>query len=161
MSVSDYSDFPIHQANSNLYMLEIASGLCRKMSISSERNDSWHGFSSNGRWVVFSSKRMNGRYSHPYFSYFNDSGAASKPFVLPQKDPSFYDSYIMAYNIPELIIKPIQITQEQFSESIINYTKSSPNIQAITGATPGVAPPDAASHPKQTPQSPLETPIYQ
>ena len=151
MSVSDYSDFPIHQANCNLYMLEIASGLCRKMSISSERNDSWHGFSSNGRWVVFSSKRMNGRYSHPYFSYFNDSGAASKPFVLPQKDPSFYDSYIMAYNIPELIIKPIQTTQEQFSGSIINYTKSSPNIQAITGATPGVAPPGATSGPKQTP----------
>lgn len=161
MSVSDYSDFPIHQANSNLYMLEVASGLCSKMPISSERNDSWHGFSSNGRWVVFNSKRMNGRYSRLYFSYFDGSGAASKPFVLPQKYPSFYDSYTMTYNIPELIIKPIKTTQGQFSESIINYTKSSAEIQAITGATPEVARPATTSQPDKTPQLSPDAPMYQ
>ena len=38
----------------------------------------------------------------------------SKPFILPQKDPLFYDTYLWNYNIPEFIngkvdLKPNQI----------------------------------------------------
>ena len=67
----------------------------------------------------------------------------------------------MTYNIPELIIKPIKTTQGQFSESIINYTKSSAEIQAITGATPGVARPATTSQPDKTPQLLPDAPMYQ
>ena len=137
VSVSEYSDFPIHQAKSDLYLLEVETGQCSKLPINSDRNESWHGFSSKGRWIVFSSKRMDGRFSKPHFSYFDKSGRASKPFVMPQKDPTYYDSLTLAYNIPELIIKPIEISQKRLAGAIIAY-KNVPGANAITGATPGV-----------------------
>ena len=43
------------------------------------------------------------QYTRPFFSYFNQNGKASKPFVLTQKEPEFYDSFLKNYNIPELI----------------------------------------------------------
>lgn len=137
ISVSEYSDFPIHQAKSDLYLLEVETGQCSKLPISSDRNESWHGFSSNGRWIVFNSKRMDGRFARPHFSYFDKTGRAYKPFVMPQKDPTYYDSLTLAYNIPELLIKPIEVSQKQLAESIIAY-KNAPDASAITGATPGV-----------------------
>ena len=137
ISVSEYSDFPIHQAKSDLYLLEVETGQCSKLPISSDRNESWHGFSSNGRWIVFNSKRMDGRFARPHFSYFDKTGRAYKPFVMPQKDPTYYDSLTLAYNIPELLIKPIEVSQKQLAESIIAY-KNAPGASAITGATPGV-----------------------
>jgi Tol biopolymer transport system component len=150
LSVSDYSDFPIHMVKSDLYLLESATGECRKMSISSDRNDSWHGFSSNGRWIVFNSKRMDGRFSRPFFSYFDKSGRAHKPFVMPQMDPTFYRSLTRVYNVPELIIKPIDISQRNFASSIIGYKKTTSEAKAITGATPGMQLPSSSEDVQQT-----------
>jgi len=152
LSVSEYSDFPIHQSKCDLFLFDTQSGSYSKLPISSDRNDSWHGFSSNGRWIVFNSKRIDGRYSRPFFSYFDTDGNAHKPFVMPQRDPSFYDSLTLAYNMPELIKSPIKITQKQFSRSIVSY-KNTTAASAVTGATPGVAPPESTAHDSQSPWS--------
>ena len=82
------------------------------MDINSTQTDSYHCWSSSGRWFVFSSKRMDGLYTRPYFCYFDKTGKASKPFVLPQKDPEFYYSFLKNYNIPQLItgaVEPLPI----------------------------------------------------
>ncbi|MBN1515605.1 PD40 domain-containing protein [Candidatus Sumerlaeota bacterium] len=122
-NVSPYSDFPIHQAQCDLYLMDMESGEHRKLSISSKRPDTWHSWSSNGRWIAFNSKRLDGRFSRPFFSYVDANGVAHKPFLLPQQNPAYYDSLAWAYNIPELIKAPIPVTGSQLSEAIISYGK--------------------------------------
>ncbi|MBN1854418.1 MAG: PD40 domain-containing protein [Pirellulales bacterium] len=123
-NVSPYSDFPIHQAKCDLYLMEMENGEYRKLSISSERADTWHSWSRNGRWIVFNSKRLDGRFSRPFFSYVDAGGVAHKPFVLPQQDPEYYDTLVWTYNIPELIKEPIQIEAAQLSKAIVSYQKT-------------------------------------
>ena len=43
------------------------------------------------------------------FAHFNaTTGRFDKPFVLPQKSPSFYDTFMKTYNLPELIKAPVR-----------------------------------------------------
>ena len=69
----------------------------------SDESDSYHSWSSNSRWVVISSKRRDGLVALPYFSHIDKNGNATKPFLLPQKNPNFYDVWIQSFNIPELV----------------------------------------------------------
>jgi len=41
-------------------------------------------------------------YGKPYFSHLDAEGRATKPFVLPQKSPRFYDNTFKSFNIPDL-----------------------------------------------------------
>jgi len=141
-NVSEYSVFPIHQAKCDLYLMDMQAGQYRRLDISSARCDAWHSWSSNGRWLVFSSKRMDGRFARPFISFIDAAGKASKPFVLPQKDPAFYDSLVYVYNMPELLTGPVSVSAKQLSRAIRGY-KQTAAADVITGATPGAekAPP--------------------
>jgi hypothetical protein len=102
-----YGNFPIHAPESDLFLMDLASRTYRRLAINSDRTESYHCWSKNGRWIVFSSKRDSSSCAHPYISYFDESAAAHKPFVLPQKDPDFYGSFFKTYNVPELVSKPL------------------------------------------------------
>jgi len=65
--------------------------------------ESYHSWSSNSRWIIFSSRRIDGLYTRPYFAYIDEEGNASKPFLLPQKDTDYYHRFMKSYNIPEFI----------------------------------------------------------
>ena len=104
--MSDYGYFSIHNPASDLYMMDLKTGTYRLLGCSSDRVDSHHSWSHNGRWFVFSSKCGNGLCAWPYFAYFDSAGIVGKPFVLPQKDPSFYDTFLKSYNVPELVKAP-------------------------------------------------------
>lgn len=104
-TVFDYGNFPVWHAEARLYMLDlITSKIDTLPEVNNNENysNSHHSWSSNNRWFVFASKRDNGMYGKPYFSFFDEKGFAHKPFVLPQKDPEFYDFFNKSYNIPEL-----------------------------------------------------------
>ena len=75
--------------------------------INSEKSDTYHSWSHTGRWFVFASKRDDGLYGKPYFCYVDRQGKAHKPFVLPQKEPTFYDDCLKSFNIPELSRGPV------------------------------------------------------
>ncbi|MBN1516395.1 PD40 domain-containing protein [Candidatus Sumerlaeota bacterium] len=122
-NVVEYSDFPVDKVNCDLHMLDIETGAHRRLSISSERNDSWHSWSSNSRWIAFSSRRIDGRFSRPFFSYVDAIGEAHKPFVLPQKDPEYYDTLLWVLQVPELIKSPIPVKEKQFTSAIVSYKK--------------------------------------
>ncbi len=116
--MSDYGPFPPYQASSDLYLMDLKSGKYRRLECNSEQCESWHCWSSNSRWIVFSSKRDNGLLARNYFSYMDAEGRAHKPFVLPQKDPAFYDTWLKTYNVPELISGAITISQEELLRAI-------------------------------------------
>ena len=69
----------------------------------SEDAESYHAWSSNGRWIVFSSRRIDGWHARLFFAYFDESGKIHKPFLLPQKNPKEDIRFLKAYNIPEFI----------------------------------------------------------
>jgi hypothetical protein len=67
---------------------------------------------------VFSSKRDNGLLARPYFSYIDAEGHDHKPFVLPQKNPAFYLTWLKTYNVPELITGAVTVPQEELARVI-------------------------------------------
>jgi hypothetical protein len=116
--MQNYGAYPHSQASSDLYLMDIATRRYRKLPINSEYNESWHSWSKNGRWVLFSSKRGGGIFTRLYFSYIDSTGTARKPFLLPQRDPAFYDSFIKCYNVPEFAVAPVRFSERQLLKAI-------------------------------------------
>jgi hypothetical protein len=114
----DYGCFPIYQPSSDLYMMDLTTGEYSKPDINSEKCESWHSWSSNGRWIAFSSKRRDGLFTRSYLSYVDETGKAHRPFILPQKDPEFYDSYLKTYSVPELVVEPLRPRQRHLAEAV-------------------------------------------
>ena len=118
--LAKYGSFPIYQPNSDLFVLDLGTRQCERLSINSDQADSWHCWSANGRWIVFSSKRLDGLFARPFFSYADHHGHFSKPFVLPQEDPSFYESYLKTFNVPELVLGPIQVKESALAQALFH-----------------------------------------
>jgi len=134
-AMCDYSCFPIYRPSSDLYIMDLETNSYQKLdAVSSPYSESWHSWSSNSRWLAFSSKRMGGFFTRTYFTYINEDGKASKPFVLPQKDPTYYDSLIQTYSVPELIKQPVAVSARRFSKTACS-TRDAANLP-VTCATP-------------------------
>ncbi len=107
-TIADYGTFPIWHPETDLRMLDLQTGCIDPMdAVNSGKSDTYHSWSSNGRWLCFASKRDDGLYGKPYFSHIDRQGKAHKPFVLPQKSPEFYDLNLKSFNLPELIHGPL------------------------------------------------------
>jgi Tol biopolymer transport system component len=116
----DYGSFPILQPHSDLYLMDLRAGgfPYRRLAESPESpRDSWHSWSSNSRWLVFSRKRDYGLFARPYLRYVDANGIPGKPFVIPQSDPTFYDSYPTTYNAPELVTGPVKMPPEELARA--------------------------------------------
>ena len=101
---SAYGTFPIWHREADLYLMDMATGAVRPADeLNSDEADSYHSWSSNGRWVLFSSRRIDGRYTRLYLAHFDGEGHFSKPFLLPQKDPSHNVLRLKSYNVPEFV----------------------------------------------------------
>lgn len=118
-----YGNFSIYQPSSDLYMMDLQTGKYRRLDINSDKCESWHCWSSNGKWIVFSSKRRDGLLAKPYFSYVEDTGKARKPFLLPQADPKFYDSFVKTYNVPQFATGPVPVSQRQLAKALHSAEK--------------------------------------
>jgi hypothetical protein len=131
-----YSGFPAFQISSDFYMMDLSTGRYKKLdAANSDRAESWHSWSSNCRWITFSSKRRGGPFTDIYFSYIDAEGNASKAFILPQEDPEHYDSLVKIYNLPELITGPVEVSSWKLAKTIRSSSKIKTTIP-ITGATP-------------------------
>jgi len=100
-TVADYGCFPIWHKEADLISVDLSTLKTIQLQLNSDFADSYHSWSSNSRWIVFSSKRDDGRTARPYFSYINENGESGKPFILPQKDPEYYNRFEKSFNIPE------------------------------------------------------------
>lgn len=108
-SMSDYGYFSIFHEESDLYSVDLETGGYKKLELNSKSAESYSAWSSNGRWLVFSSKRMDNVFSRTYIAYFDEKGIAHTPFVLPQKDPEMYYRLLANYNLPKLVTGKIDI----------------------------------------------------
>jgi hypothetical protein len=139
--------YPHSQVSSDLYLMDLETRQYKKLPINSEYNESWHSWSHNGRWILFSSKRGSGIFTHLFICYIDSLGNAHKPFILPQSDPEFYDSFTKCYNVAEFSIKPVQFTERQ----LLNAIKTKYKTTILAGSAQQTANPSSnAWH--ETPQ---------
>ena len=129
-----YGCFPIYQTTSDLYMMNLATGDYAKLDVNSEFSESWHSWSSNSRWIAFSSKRRGGYFTRCYLSFVDEAGRAHKPFILPQRDPEFYDSFVKTVSVPELITGPVPLSGRAVTRAA--RSGSVVAVDGFTGASP-------------------------
>lgn len=100
--------------DSELYIIPAEGGEARRLRANTPRMNSWHSFSSNGRWLVFSSK-ANTPYTQLFLTHIDDQGRSTPPVVLDR----FTGTYGAA-NIPEFVPLPadaIAEIREQFLDA--------------------------------------------
>jgi hypothetical protein len=119
-TLHDYGTFPIWHKEADLYILNLHTGESKKMDLNSDYTESYHSWSSNGKWLVFSSKRTDGRSTRPFFAYFDSWDSTGKPFILPQKDPTRYNLMLESFNIPEFVKGRIKVTPRDFAAAAKN-----------------------------------------
>jgi hypothetical protein len=112
--------------------MDLTTGNYWKLGCNSSESESWHAWSSNSRWIAFSSKRADGVFTRIYLCHIDKSGKSGKPFVLPQEDPDFYGSFMKTYSVPELLIGPVSAGPEEINQAV----RSMPEVDAATSATP-------------------------
>jgi hypothetical protein len=134
VNIVDYGDFPIDKPSSDLALIDSETGAFTRLSISSHWAEGWHGWSSNGRWIVFTSKNTNGKYARPWFTFVDSMGAVHAPFMLPQKKPFRDLTSLAAYLVPELVKSPLPFSPRTFRKALEGYAKK-PASDAVTEAT--------------------------
>ncbi len=105
----NYGCFPVYQPTSDLYLMDLATGTYTKCPINSEFSESWHSWSSNSRWIAFSSKCLGGTFTRCFLSFVDEAGQTHKPFIVPREDPEFYDSFLKTVSVPELVTAAVPI----------------------------------------------------
>ena len=120
-TLSGYGNFSIWHKDADLYMVDLSTGKHEPLdALNSMDVESYHSWSSNSRWVVISSRRIDGLYTHPYIAHISTEGKASKPFLLPQKDTAFYYRFFKSYNIPEFITGKVKDRKREFAAKAKN-----------------------------------------
>ncbi len=115
-----FGNFSIWHKEADLYMIDLTNGRAYPLDeANSEDVDSYHSWSRNGRWLVFSSRRVDGLYTRLFFTYIDADGKAYKPFMLPQKNPKkYYNDLLFSYNIPEFVTDKVKIDRHAVAKEM-------------------------------------------
>jgi hypothetical protein len=138
--MSDHGYFTIYHSGTDLYLMDLNTREYHKMAMNSDFTESYHSWSGTNRWFVFASKRIDGLYTRPFFCYINENGEVAKPFVMPQKEPIFYNTFLKNYNIPELISgkvtqSPLKLRNLAYTDPLKANFDTTVDVDALSGAT--------------------------
>lgn len=113
-TIADYGTFPVWHREADLQMLDIRTMELKDISVwnDADEADSYHSWSSNGRWVVYGSRRLDGRYTRLFIAHMDEYGCPHKPFLMPQKDPRYNVWRLRSFNVPELVKGEVTLPQE-------------------------------------------------
>ena len=115
-----YGQFPIWHTDAEIRMIDLTNGESVDMAaLNSPDTESYHSWSSQSDWVVFSTRRDNGWYTLPYICHIGEDGRPDKPFLLPQEDTDAYDFLLYSYNIPELVKGAVEVSPYEIQEVAI------------------------------------------
>ena len=127
-TMGEWGCFHIWHHDADLWMMELGDSTSLMnlegkdkeawplVEANSDDTESYHSWSSNGRWVVFSSRRYDGVFTRPFFVHIDNDGHASKPFELPMEDPDCHRQLLQSYNVPELMRGPVTLTPQQAAD---------------------------------------------
>lgn len=108
-SEADFGCFPIDHKEADLYLLDLSNGTAHPLDeANSDYAESFHNWSADSRWILFSSRRTDGLYSLLYICHIDEDGNASKPFLLPQKSPrDYYENSLYSFNCPDFTSRKV------------------------------------------------------
>ena len=119
-TLSGYGNFSIWHQDADLYLANLQDGTIAPLKEANSDNvESYHSWSSNSRWLVFSSRRIDGLYTHPYLIHMDADGKAGKPFILPQEEAAFYSNFMQSFNIPEFVKGPVEYSTHDIAETTL------------------------------------------
>ena len=135
-TLGNYGVFHIWHHEADLYLMDLQDGSVRAMDeINSNDTESYHSWSSNGRWVIFSSRRNDAGYTRPFIAHVDANGRGSKPFELPQADADYHRQFMKSYNIPEFMRGPVEVTPQEFAR-VLKDSDGEP-VKYVSGLRPG------------------------
>jgi hypothetical protein len=116
-TLGNYGCFHIWHRDADLWLMDLQSGVAQPLkTVNSDNTESYHSWSSNGRWLVFSSRRDDGGFTRPFIAHIDSEGKATKPFELPQQDPDRHRQMLWSYNIPEFMKGPVKTSPQTFAK---------------------------------------------
>ena len=89
--------FMLLQRDSRLHIIPAEGGASRLLNCNMDRMNSWHSWSPNSKWLIFTSK-ANSAYTQLFLTHIDENGGSSPPIVLSQ-----FTSPDRAANIPEFV----------------------------------------------------------
>lgn len=113
-------NFMLLQRDSKLFIMPAEGGTPRLMKCNTEEMNSWHSWSPNSRWLVFSSKNR-GPYTQLYITHIDENGNDSPPVLL---ENLVFDK--RAANIPEFFpdkVPDLKNMTDRFSKNAMYYNR--------------------------------------
>jgi tetratricopeptide (TPR) repeat protein len=107
------SNYMLLQPDSALYIIPAEGGEARRLKCNTSRMNSWHSWSPNSHWLVFSSK-ANSPYTQLFLTHIDERGESSPPVVLAN-----FTAPDRAANIPEFVNAPAGAI-EKINEKFLN-----------------------------------------
>lgn len=122
VTLQEYGNFSIWHKDADLWIMNMSTGKLHPLdAANSEDVDSYHSWSGNSRWLVFSSRRIDGLYTRPFICHIDENGQASKPFLLPQRNPlEYYADQMVSYNLPELMDSKVSVSRHKIASTLRN-----------------------------------------
>jgi len=118
-TLGKYGVFHIWHKDADLYLMNLTTQEVRPMKeLNSPQVESYHSWSSNCRWVIFSSRRDDGNFTRPFIAHIDKNGHATKPFELPSRHPEYHRELLRSYNIPEFMKGPVTIRPQDFAKVV-------------------------------------------
>ncbi|MCQ2388639.1 MAG: hypothetical protein MJ138_02885 [Kiritimatiellae bacterium] len=137
-TVGPYGNFHVWHRDADLWLLDLAERKMRRLTeLNSPKSESYHTFSSDGRWMVFSSRREDGTFTRPYFAHFDaEKGRFTKPFLLPAENPDDHFRRMLSYNVPEFSNGPVKKSAREMRKLV---ARDAVPAQCVDGGSwPGV-----------------------
>ena len=121
-TLCDYGCFPIWHPEADLWMIDLENGTTYPLDeANSPDAESFHNWSMNSRWIVFTSRRHDGLYTNLYLAHIDSKGRASKAFRLPQRNPQEYQAEtIWSFNTPDFASTPFSLNGTALSKKVLD-----------------------------------------
>lgn len=104
------------QPDSELFIIPATGGEARRLECNTSRMNSWHSWSPNGHWLLFSSKEL-GPYTQLFIAAMDEDGNCAPPVLLEH-----FTASDRAANIPEFVNRPPEAIVAMREEFLDDYS---------------------------------------
>ncbi len=102
----------VSQPGSRLMILPVQGGMPREMTCNRAELNSWHSFSPNGRWMVFSSKPDGSAYTRVYLTHLDNEGGDTPAIYLHRiGTPNFAAIMPEAVGLPDQSFQQVRLVE--------------------------------------------------